>query len=422
MSAVAAESRVRTQRWLTVLMRPITGWLLAAAVALLLPQIFTSGHAVTMLSRMGVMIVFALSYNMLLGGTGLLSFGHAVYFGLGAYTAMHALLAMNDGTLALPLELLPLVGALAGLGFGLVFGAVSTRRAGVVFAMISLGLGQLVFASSLMFTGFFGGEGGLSADRDLAPSLFGIDYGPHEAVYYLVVAWGLIAAAAMNALRHTPLGWMASAVRDNPERAQFVGYNPYVVRFLQFVLAATFAGLAGGLFAITQEIVTDETVGPVLSGVVLLSAYVGGIGYFVGPVFGAMLIVYLETTLAAASDAWMLYVGILFIAVVMFAPRGLVGVLHDQLQAVRTGQWRGTAWVRLYAAVLTLAFVFAVIVLLEMAFHVRHSWDPSQPITVLIVSVSPLSWSPWLISSLVMIAAVGALRWHALPALRAKQA
>jgi branched-chain amino acid transport system permease protein len=399
------------------MLRGLAPWLSVALIALLLPLVFSSGGAVTMMSRMGVMIVFALSYNMLLGNTGLLSFGHAVYFGLGAYIAMHALQAMNAGTLGLAVELLPLVGALAGLGFGIVFGAVSTRRAGVVFAMISLGIGQLVFASSLMFTGFFGGEGGLSADRDMAPSLFGVDYGPHANVYYLVIVWALLAAAAMHALRRTPLGWMANAVRDNPERAQFVGYSPQTVRFLQFILAAGFAGLAGGLFAITQEIVTDETVGPILSGIVLLSAYIGGIAYFAGPAVGAILVVYLETTLAAVTDAWMLYFGLLFIAVVMFAPQGLVGVGLDQYRAIHSGQWRGTTLIRLYVLAAALIALGGAVVLLELAFHLRHSWDPSLPLSLLFIRVSATDAASWATATVVTGAGIAALQWHAVPML-----
>lgn len=117
-------------------------WVVVPLVAIVLPFIFDSGHAINLLSHMGVAIIFALSYNMLLGNTGLLSFGHAVYYGLGAFVAMHLLRSINDaGGQGLPIELLPLVGAGAGLFFGIVFGSFSVRRAGVVFAMITLGLG-----------------------------------------------------------------------------------------------------------------------------------------------------------------------------------------------------------------------------------------------------------------------------------------
>lgn len=373
-------------------------WLAVPLVALVLPMIFTSGHSINMLNHMGVMIIFALSYNMLLGNTGLLSFGHAVYFGLGGYCAMHVMRGINEAGTGLPLELIPLVGAFAGLGFGIVFGAVSTRRAGVVFAMITLGIGALVHSSSLMFTNFFGGESGLFGNRVEVPSLLGIDYGPSKNVYYLVVAWALISAIAIYLLRKTPLGWMANAVRDNPERAQFVGYNPQMVRFIQFSLSAFFAGLAGGLFIITDEIITDETVGQVVSGQVLLASYLGGIGYFFGPVFGAVLVTYLETSLSSLTEAWVLYFGLLFIAVVMFAPQGLFGVIHQQVSAVRAGQWKGTALARLYLLATAALAGFGLVCVVELAYHYFRSWDPSAPLVLMGVTVNATTALPWLAS------------------------
>ncbi|MHB0774075.1 branched-chain amino acid ABC transporter permease [Halomonas sp. WWR20] len=399
-------------------LRALWPWLAATVVALILPQLFSSGYSIDMLSQMGVMIVFALSYNMLLGNTGLLSFGHAVYFGLGGYCAMHAMRLANDTGLMIPLELLPLVGAVAGLGFGIIFGAVSTRRAGVVFAMISLGIGALVHSSSLMFTDFFGGEAGLFGNRVEVASLFGVDYGPSTNVYYLVVAWTLLAAVAMYLLRMTPLGWMANAVRDNPERAQFVGYNPYVVRFLQFALSAFFAGLAGGLFIITQEIVTDEAVGQAISGQVLLSTYIGGIGYFFGPVIGAVLVIYLQSSLSSITDAWVLYFGLLFIAVVMFAPQGLFGVAHQQVQAWRAGQWKGNAGARLYTVACLLVALLGLICVVELAYHYFHSWDPSAPMTLIAVTVNATQVTPWLVSLLVLAAGLALYVWHARPRLQ----
>jgi branched-chain amino acid transport system permease protein len=119
-------------------------WLLTALVFAIAPKIFSSGLSLTMMSLMGVMIIFALSYNMLLGQTGLLSFGHAVYFGLGGFVAIHVMNAAISAKFDLPAPAIPLVGGLAGLGFGFVFGLVSTKRAGIVFSMISLGLGELV--------------------------------------------------------------------------------------------------------------------------------------------------------------------------------------------------------------------------------------------------------------------------------------
>lgn len=397
-------------------------WAVVVLVALVLPLIFTSGHSIDMLSQMGILIIFALSYNMLLGNTGLLSFGHAVYFGLGGFCTMHVLRMINDAGTGLPLELLPLVGAFSGLGFGIVFGAVSTRRAGVVFAMITLGIGALVHSSALMFTDFFGGEGGLFGNRVEAPSLFGVDYGPSEHIYYLIVAWALISAIAIFALRRTPLGWMANAVRDNPERAQFVGYNPQMVRFIQFSLSAFFAGLAGGLFILADEIITDETVGQIVSGQVLLATYLGGIGYFFGPVFGAILVTFLETMLSSYTEAWVLYFGLMFIAVVMFAPQGLFGLLHQQVVAIRAGQWKGTTLLRLYLLATTLLSVFGLVCAVELAYHYFGSWDPGAPLNLMGVSVTATNALPWIVSLGILTLGLVLMTVHARPMLRRKAA
>ena len=140
-------------------------WGFTAFVFLAMPLAFSKGFALTLMSQMGIMIIFALSYNMLLGQSGMLSFGHAVYSGLGAFFAMHAMKAIGAGTLAWPISLLPLIGGLAGAFFGIVFGYLTTKKAGTPFAMITLGIGEMVFAASLMFPGVFGGEGGITGDR-----------------------------------------------------------------------------------------------------------------------------------------------------------------------------------------------------------------------------------------------------------------
>ncbi|WP_144821250.1 branched-chain amino acid ABC transporter permease [Marinobacter piscensis] len=394
-------------------------WLIVPFIAIVLPFVFDSGHTINLLSHMGVAIIFALSYNMLLGNTGLLSFGHAVYFGLGAFVAMHLLRAINDaGGTGLPIELLPLAGAAAGLGFGVIFGSFSVRRAGVVFAMITLGLGELVHSSSLMFTDFFGGEAGLFGYRDEAPSLLGVDYAPSRNVYFLVVAWTLIAAILIYLLRKTPLGWMANAVRDNPERAQFVGYNPTIVRYIQFVLSACFAGLAGGLFVITNEIVNDEVVGQLQSGAVLLGTFIGGIGYFIGPVVGASLVTFLESSLSAHTEAWVLYFGLLFISIVMFAPMGLVGIVHTQYLNWKAGGWKGNTGIRLYILVSGLVGIFGLICVIELSYHYFRSWDPGAPFILMGISTNATHLLPWLVSFAITIIGFGLMLLHGNPLLK----
>ena len=321
--------------------RGLVVWGVAAVVLLGLPFVFSSGASLTMMSLMGFAIIFALSFNMLLGQTGMLSFGHAVYYGLGGFITAHALNVIGAGKWAVPLPLLPLVGGLAGLTFAIIFGWVSTRRAGTAFAMISLGIGELVAASSLILRGFFGGEGGISANRTATLKIFGLNFGPQIQVYYLIAAWCLLCIAAMYAFTRTPLGRMCNAVRENPERAEFVGYSTRMVRFIAFCTSGFFAGVAGGLAAIHYEIVTASMVGAAPSGFVLLMAYIGGIGFFIGPIVGAVLMTALQISLSDYTGAWQLYVGLMFVVVVMYVPGGLAGLLLMHRPLLRRHLQRG---------------------------------------------------------------------------------
>jgi branched-chain amino acid transport system permease protein len=304
-------------------LRTYGGWLAVAVVMALLPHVpgLNADFGHSLLSQMGIAAVFALSYNMLLGQTGLLSFGHAVYFGLGGYAAIHLMRAINHG-LPIPMPLVPLAGAAAGLLSGILFGAVSTRRAGTIFALISLGIGELVYASTFMLPALFGGEEGITANRTRAPALFGLTLGSQLEVYYVIAVWALIAAMLMRAFTRTPLGRMCNAVRDNPERAEFIGYNAQHVRFFAFAFAGMFAGLAGGLHAINYEIVAADAIGAQRSGTVLLMAYIGGVTHFAGPVVGAITLTWLQTSLSAYTGAWLLYIGLFFMAIILFAPSG----------------------------------------------------------------------------------------------------
>lgn len=140
-------------------------WIVAALVLLVLPQVFSSGGSLTTFSLVGISIIFSLSYNILLGQTGMLSFGHAVYYGLGGFLVIHSINIIAANKLPIPLPVIPLVGGTAGLVFAALLGWVSTRRSGTVFAMISLGLAELIASSALILRSFFGGEAGISANR-----------------------------------------------------------------------------------------------------------------------------------------------------------------------------------------------------------------------------------------------------------------
>lgn len=351
------------------LLRRYGVWVIAAAIMIVLPKIFTSGAALTTMCLMGIMIVFSLSYNMLLGQTGMLSFGHAVYYGLGGFLAVHAMNTIAGGKLPIPLPVVPLVGGMMGLLFGIIFGAVSTRRAGTVFAMISLGLGELIASLSLILRGFFGGEEGITANRTKMLTFWGVRFGPQIEVYYLIAAWCFVCMIAMYAFTRTPLGRMCNAVRDNPERAEFVGYSTQMVRFITFCISGFFAGVAGGLAAINFELMNAVNISGGQSGVVLLMAYIGGIGHFVGPVLGAVLVVLLQVFLSDITGAWMLYFGLIFILMVMFAPGGMAGLIMLHLPLWRRGTLLQVAPAYAVMLVPALMGVAGLVTLIETAHH-----------------------------------------------------
>lgn len=344
-------------------------WGLFALALLIAPIIFNKGASLSILSQMGTIMIFGLAYNMLLGQGGMLSFGHAVYSGLGAFFAIHAINMAADGAIWMPLPLIPLIGGLAGLLFGILFGYVTTKKSGTTFAMITLGIVELVFACSLMFPGFFGGEGGITTNRVYGDSFFGITFGPQIQVYYLIAFWLFISTIGMFAFTQTPLGRIINAVRDNPERVEFIGYNTQRVRYLTLILSAFFAGISGGLAAINFEIVSAENVSAIQSGAILLYTFIGGVGFFFGPIIGSIVGVFLTVVLLDFTKAWQLYLGAFFIVMVMYAPGGLASLLMLNLRVAKFGRY-GRIWPSLVAvSAASLVMFLGVVIFIEMLYH-----------------------------------------------------
>jgi branched-chain amino acid transport system permease protein len=380
-------------------------WLICLAIALVMPWLFFdfttgrhSGFVVSMLSQMGLMIVLAMSFNMLMGQAGLLSFGHAVFFGFGGYCTAHALNAIKAETMWLPVELVPLVGGAGGLVFALVLGYPATKQRATAFAMITLAIGELVTACALMFKLFFGGEGGVSTDRMVDTSLFGFSYSQSIQVYYLVVAWTVIAVALMWLQTQTPLGRMANACRDNFERAQFVGYDPRRVRYWQFALSGFFAGIGGALYALVYEIVTFDTLAAPMSGNALLMAYIGGAGGFFGPVLGAILVVLLQSGVSLLSSAWLVYVGVLFIIMVMFAPGGMIGLIGAHKPIARIGRLRALMVPYARMLVPALLALLGFVLLVEFATFMTIGAAQGKKFKLFAGELDPATALPWVIA------------------------
>lgn len=384
----------------------IVVWTLFALVLLTTPLLFTSSLSQTMLSQMGIAIIVCLSYNMLLGQGGMLSFGHAVYSGMGSFLAIHTLNLVSGG-LPLPVSLIPIVGGFASMLVAILLGWVTTKKAATPFAMITMGIGELVWAMSLMFPEFFGGEGGVSGNRVVGAKTFGITYGPQIQLYYLIAVYTFVCTGLMFAFTRTPLGRMLNAVRDNPERVEFVGYDTQKVRYFAFIVAAFFAGISGGLAALNFEIVTSEVVSGYRSGAYLLFTFLGGATFFFGPIIGAILMVLAFVLLSEFTKAWLLYLGLVFLFMVMYAPGGVASLIMMNLRVAAFGHLR-KLWVSYLALALTaLVVLLGAAAMIEMLYHLQLNAALGPELTFLGGTLDSKSLDSWFGAIFVTLTGLG---------------
>ncbi|MDO8776484.1 MAG: branched-chain amino acid ABC transporter permease [Burkholderiaceae bacterium] len=381
-------------------------WSLYALVLAVVPLLFTSSLSHTMLSQMGIAIIVCLSYNMLLGQGGMLSFGHAVYSGMGSFLAIHTLNLVSGGW-PLPVSLTPIVGGIAAMLVAVVLGWVTTKKSATTFAMITLGVGELVWAMSLMFPEFFGGEGGVSGNRIVGGKPFGISFGPQIELYYLIAIYTFFCTGLMFAFTRTPLGRMLNAVRDNPERVEFVGYDTQRVRYISFIIAAFFAGISGGLAALNFEIVTSEVVSSYRSGAYLLFTFLGGATFFFGPILGAILMVLAFVLLSELTKAWLLYLGLTFLLMVMFAPGGFASLIMMNLRVASFGKLRPMLGKYLILAIAGLVTLLGAAAMVEMVYHLQLNQALGPQLTFMGLALNAKSASSWLLSSVIMLAGLG---------------
>ena len=386
-------------------------WVGFAVLLVVAPWVFTSNLSLTMLSQMGIAIIACLSYNLLLGQGGMLSFGHAVYSGMGSYLAIHALNAIGQGHLQLPVSLLPVVGGIAGMGFAILLGFVTTRKSGTAFSMITLGMAELVFAMSLMFAEFFGGEAGVSANRVTGTGAWGITYGPQREIYYLIAVYTFISVALLYALTQTPLGRILNAVRDNPERVEFIGYNTQQVRYRAFIIAGFFAGIAGGLGALNFEIVTAEVVGTARSGAYLLFTFLGGATFFFGPILGGVLMVLAFVLLSELTKAWLLYLGLVFLFMVVYAPGGLAGLIMLNWRVIQHGAFARLRLGYLSLLVSSLLVLAGASALIEMIYHLQLNAATGPDVAFAGVVLHTNQASAWLIALALLVLGLLCFEW-----------
>jgi branched-chain amino acid transport system permease protein len=269
--------------------------------------------------------LFALGFNLLYGYTGLLSFGSAAYWGLGAYGTGIALAKLKVTSLWLALG----IGLGAALLGGAVVGFFCLRRRGIYFAMLTLAFAQLLYFSGFHLADWTGGDDGLRGITVPPAGLFGLHLSLDSSVafYYFTLAVVGLAVAVLKRILDSPFGAVLQAIRENTDRAIACGYDIARIKHLSFVFYALFCGLAGALDALRLTVVPIESLHWSTSGQVVIMTLLGGAGTFFGPFVGAGAFLVLEDLISARTESWPLAIGLIFMAFVLFLPKGIWGTL-----------------------------------------------------------------------------------------------
>ena len=320
---------------------PVARWI--PLLLLLLVPLAAGRFYQYLLTQVFVAALVAISFNLLLGTTGLLSFGQAAFFGVGAYTV--GLLASKAGFGPLPALLLSAVTAAA---VSALVGYFCIRLSGVHFAMLTLAFGQLVFAIVFKWYGFTGGDNGIQGIpvRPLSVAGLGsVDIGSTKSMYYFALAVVALSAAILRRIRSSPFGATLKAIRENGQRASYLGVNVKLYQWTAFVAAGAFTGLAGGLYALMEKSISPDIINWTKSAEPVLMTIIGGIYTFVGPAVGAVVFVVLNSYLVAWTEKWALVLGLILLAMVLMLPGGVVGFVNEKAR----GAFGKRGWIRKWA-------------------------------------------------------------------------
>jgi branched-chain amino acid transport system permease protein len=296
----------------------------AAAVLVALPWVLVR-YQLSILTDLLIYGLFAMSLDLILGYTGMVSFGHAAYFGLGAYGS--ALVLLNFGQ---PIPVALLAGALLAGVVAAPVAYLSTRATGIYFAMLTLAFAQLLYTVAFKWRDLTGGSDGIAGVPKTTLFWGGPSLATPHGFYLLVVACVLLSLLACHALVRSPFGRALMAIRENERRFTSLGRDPRPFKLVVFVVAATFAGLAGALFAPFRGFASPEVMFWVLSGQALMMVVMGGIGTLVGPVLGAMVFILIQEIASSYTEHWMIFTGLVFVLMVIFLPRGLMGLVRGR--------------------------------------------------------------------------------------------
>ena len=367
-------------------------WTIVVATLMLLGLLWGSASPGTwnLLSQMGIAVLVCASYGLLLGHTGLLSFGHAVYPAIGAYVGVYLLRNLAPLGLGNPaaVALVPLVGGLGAVFVALVLGWPQVRRSGTVFGMVTLGIGELFYALALAFSGISGGEGGISANRVMGQPILGIRWTSGQEVMCLVAVYLLAGLMLYRWLLMSVPGRLMHAVRDNPMRVTFTGVNPVGVRFLALLVSAFLAGVAGGLGALLFEMATPEAFNTHRSAQYLVFSVLGGTGSLLGAVLGGVLMVGATVWLSTLTAAWLFYTGLAFCAVVLLAPGGLA-------QVATRGKFSAPGLMGISRAGSAAMVGAGLVLLTELSYHHFNLTQVSSSFTLMGFGFSPEVGSDW---------------------------
>jgi len=296
----------------------------AALITLVILGAALPSYFVGLLTEALILALFAMSLDLLLGYTGLASLGHAAYFGTGAYVA---------GLLTVKLGVSWELASLAALGSSVlvaaIYGLLTLRTTGVYFLMITLALAQILWAIAFRWNRVTGGDDGLPGigRPDLGLSWFSLLN--NENYFYFVLAIVTVSAIAMYVIVRSPFGLALQGIRESESRMAALGHNPWLVKYLVFLISGFFAGLAGVLYGYFKGFVNPDALSVVMSAEVLLMVILGGAGTLVGPFIGALVIVLLSNLISAFTDRWVLILGLIYVLVVLLAPNGLVGLVRS---------------------------------------------------------------------------------------------
>lgn len=280
--------------------------------------------------EIAIWILFAMGFNLLFGYTGLHSFGHGAYLGIGAYAfglfQQQVTISLWGGLLA---------GIAAALLTGAAVGALLSHRRGIYYALLTIAFGQVFWFSAMKLHGITGGEDGLLGipRPDLVIGPWRVDLNDNTAFYWFVAVIAAVAVLALWRIVNAPFGRVLQAIRQNETRARFVGYDVWRWKWLAFTISAGFAGLAGGLFAMAQQSAYPDVMSLHQSGLIVMMVLVGGgLVNFWGPVLGVILYFIARDILGGLTEAWLLWYGLLFVLMVMVRPEGLAGLFHVAMQ------------------------------------------------------------------------------------------